>query len=396
MTKKANNMKQRNSAAALAAHLAYLQTHRRRVQTDTDATKPNGKASHLHIVVADRAQLPAVIPKIRLIPFEQITLDCTQEEWTVKGITPREGLGVMWGPSQTYKSFIELDQGLRIALGWKYRGRHVQQGPVVYCAFEGGKGVNKRVEAWRRRFLPTDYAEVVPFYLVPARLNMLKQAQELIDAIERQTDGNTPVKVTLDTLNRSMVGSESSDADMSGYLAAIDALREKFNCFVNVIHHPGWDTSRSRGHSSLPAGVDVELAATSADKLASEIEVKKMKDEETGLILASRLEKVHLGTDRDGDPITSLVVIPAEAQAVRTEARIQLTKNQQTVFAILLAAGQGGLDLAEWNNRAREADIGVKRKADLVDIRMALKGKRLIYEYNERWFISNPQTEEGE
>jgi hypothetical protein len=300
----------------------------------------------------------------------------------------------MWGPPQTYKSFIELDQDMHIALGRRYRDRRVQQGSVVYCAFEGGKGVGKRVEAWRRRFLPADYAEAVPFYLQPARLDMLKHAQELIDAIEQQTDGDIPVKISLDTLNRSMVGSESKDSDMSAYLAAADAIREAFKCFVNVIHHPGWDSSRLRGHSSLPAGVDVELAATSEEKLLSQIEVKKMKDEETGLILASRLEKVHLGFDADGDPITSLVVIPAEAQAAPKEGRIQLTKNQQTVFAILQTAGQGGLDLAEWNNRAREADIGVKRKADLVDIRIALKAKKLVYEYNERWFISKPQTKE--
>jgi hypothetical protein len=95
-----------------------------------------------------RAQLPAVI---RLIPFEQITLDCTQEEWTIKGVTPREGLGVMWGPTQTYKSFIELDQDMHIALGWKYRGGRVQQGPVIYCAFEGGRGVMTALPASRPR-----------------------------------------------------------------------------------------------------------------------------------------------------------------------------------------------------------------------------------------------------
>jgi RecA-family ATPase len=193
-----------------------------------------------------KASLPAIIPKIRLIPFEQITIDGAQEEWTIKEITPREGIGLMWGPSQTYKSFIELDQDMHIALGRRYRGRRVQQGSVVYCAFEGGRGVSKRVEAWRQRFLPSDYADPVPFYLQPMRLDMVKQAGELIDAIETQTDGDIPVKISLDTLNRSIVGSESKDSDMSAYLAASDKLREAFHCFVNIIHHPGWDSNHSR------------------------------------------------------------------------------------------------------------------------------------------------------
>src|SRR5690242_9419153 len=48
--------------------------------------------------------------------------------------------------------------------------------------------------------------------------------------------------------------------------AAADKLREQFNCFVNIVDHPGWDTTRLRGHSSLQAGVDVELEITSPNK----------------------------------------------------------------------------------------------------------------------------------
>src|SRR5262245_16374885 len=83
-------------------------------------------------------------PRIQLIPFEQIKYDEKRVQWSIKGITPREGIGVMWGASQSYKSFQELDQGMHIALGWPYRGRRVWQGPVVYCAFEGGTGFTKR------------------------------------------------------------------------------------------------------------------------------------------------------------------------------------------------------------------------------------------------------------
>ena len=44
-----------------------------------------------------------------------------------------------------------FDLSMHIALGRGYRGRHVQQGPVVYLALEGGRGFTHRVEAFRRR-----------------------------------------------------------------------------------------------------------------------------------------------------------------------------------------------------------------------------------------------------
>jgi hypothetical protein len=179
--------------------------------------------------------------------------------------------------------------------------------PVVYCAFEGGKGLGKRAEAWRRYHLQEDY-DHVPFYLRPLRMEPVKEVDELIGAIEEQLSDTPPVKIGLDTLNRSMTGSESKDADMGAYLAAADKLGERFSSFVNILHHPGCDASRVRGHTSLPFGVEVELAVSSPDKLLSTIKVKKMKDEEVGLTLHSKLEKVCIGEDEDGLPITSLVV----------------------------------------------------------------------------------------
>ena len=39
--------------------------------------------------------------------------------------------------------------------------------------------------------------------------------------------------IVLDTLNRSLGGSESDDRDMSAYVAAADVLRDKFKCAVS-------------------------------------------------------------------------------------------------------------------------------------------------------------------
>jgi hypothetical protein len=42
------------------------------------------------------------------------------------------------------------------------------------------------------------------------------------------------------------------------------------------------------------------------------MEIKKMKDEETGLILHSKLERITVGFDADGNPVMSLVAVEAQ------------------------------------------------------------------------------------
>ena len=186
--------------------------------------------------------------RFKLMPFNSISLT-TDRRYLVKGIIPYPGLTVIWGPPKSGKSFWTLDLAMHVALGREYRGKRVQQGPVVYCCFEGQSGVSARVEAFRQRFL-SEEVDNVPFYLQPAPMDLIKDHQELIAAIRDLEEA--PVAVVLDTLNRSLNGSENSDEDMGTYIKATDAIREAFNCSVLVVHHCGMNDSRPRGHTSLP------------------------------------------------------------------------------------------------------------------------------------------------
>ena len=77
----------------------------------------------------------------------------------------------------------------------------------------------------------------------------------------------------LDTLNRSLSGSEFSDADMAAYIRAADVVKDEFSSSVIIVHHSGHDTSRPRGHSSLTGAVDAQLAVKRhADKMTVEVE----------------------------------------------------------------------------------------------------------------------------
>ena len=242
----------------------------------------------------------------------------------VKGLIPRTGLTVIWGPPKSGKSFWTFDLAMHVALGWDYRGLRVQQGSVVYCAFEGQNGIKGRVEAFRLRHL-AEHAEGVPFYLQPGILDLVNDYRGLIAAISLALGDTKPAAVVLDTLNRSLRGSENSDEDMSAYIGAADAIREAFDCAVLIVHHCGVNDSRPRGHTSLTGAVDAQLAVKRDANGNIIVTVEWMKDGEgEGDTIASRLEVVEVGTDEDGEAITSCIVVPSEITATATTKPIRL------------------------------------------------------------------------
>jgi len=261
----------------------------------------------------------------------------------------------------------------------------VQQGSV-YCAFEGQSGLAARIEAFRQHHLTED-AEAVPFYAQTMTLDLVRQAGELIKAIK--AGSIIPAIVTLDTLNRSLHGSENSDEDMGNYIKAADAIREAFGCAVIIIHHCGVEGTRPRGHTSLTGAVDAQLACRRDRNNNVELKVEWMKDGDSeGQIVTSTLKSVEVGTDADGESITSCVILPAEGVA-QPECSAKLPKNRETLLGILKEGGAAGLATDEWMSKGKAEGIAVKRKADFFDARRALKDRKLVHTYGDRWYITH-------
>jgi hypothetical protein len=118
------------------------------------------------------------------------------------------------------------------------------------------------------------------------------------------------------------------------------------------------------------------------------VTIAKANDAPEGVLFSFKSENHSFGIDEDGDPITVNVVSSEAVDAIPASSKEpKLKPNQQTVFAILHGAGSAGLTLEDWNARAKDAGIGIKRKADLTDIRNALLSKRLVRSYGDRWHV---------
>jgi hypothetical protein len=229
-----------------------------------------------------------------------------------------------------------MDLGLHIALGWDYRGLRVIQGPVVYIALEGSGGYGARVEAFRREHNLSKETDP-DFYLLPTQLNLVDDRDELIDAIQSQLNGVRPTCIFIDTLNRSLAGSESNDQDMGAYIKATDAVIAAFSCAVVIVHHCGIDDRRPRGHTSLTGAADAQLAVKQ-EKISGTITVtlEWLKDGQEGKALTSRLKKIVLSHDDDGDAISSCVIEAIEGDAAERSAPTRKLNDRQKLAVVAL------------------------------------------------------------
>lgn len=269
-------------------------------------------------------------PRFELVPFKAVRLS-TSAVYLVKGLIPRAGLMVVWGPPKCGKSFWAFDLAMHVARGVPYRGRRVQQGAVVYLALEGGYGFRARIEAYRR----THDIKDAPFYLVTDRTSLVQDHAGLIADIKRQIVESVPALVVIDTLNRSLAGSESKDEDMAAYIRAADTIREAFDCAVMVVHHCGVDGTRPRGHTSLTGAADAQYAVMRKDGNIV-VTVEWMKDGQEGDRIISRLERVDLDTDADGEPINSCVIVPVDERYIERQTQERKVKGAKKVVLDLL------------------------------------------------------------
>lgn len=281
----------------------------------------------------DKGPAPGPVPeqKFRLVSFGQLRPG-NDPGYLVDELIPLRGIVLIWGKRKCLKSFWTYDLSFHVARYPEYRERSVLQGAVVYCAFEGAHGYKKRAEALRRHH-KVPATEEIPLYLVPGRANMIKEYPLLISAVREQLFGEVPRMIVLDTLNKSLVGSESKDVDMGAYIVAAEALRDAFDCVVVIIHHCGYDETHPRGHTSLTGAVDAEFEVVREGMLVT-VKNITMRDGSEGFEIRSQAEIVEVGEDIRGKTLTSLIITQTEAPATAGQKRGRGRKDVTTPIFI--------------------------------------------------------------
>lgn len=293
----------------------------------------------------DAAQVAELPP---LYNLEQLQEHAEAVSWVVKGAIPADSIGVLFGGSGTFKSFIALDLALHVAHGLRWLGRRTQEGPVLYIAAEGGAGLWRRIDAWHRaRRLRWQDA---PLYVIPVAVDLGTDALRVQDAAKAA--GVTPTLVVVDTLSQTFSGEENSANEVAAYLREIGLLlRAAWQCAVVVIHHSGhMATERPRGSSAIRSNVDWMLGVFRDEKeMLATVTGVKQKDGETLDDSTFSLTQHELGVDSDGDKVVSLVA-----------RHLSSAEEVEQAAAREVAAGRGGrnqLLLSLLHNGMREAEL---------------------------------------
>jgi len=245
-------------------------------------------------------------------------------QWIIKGFLPREGMGVVYGRPGCGKSLVVLDIALRIAAGMDWRGLKTKRYPVSYIASEGGGAFANRVVAWCAA-----YGVACPpgFRFSTVMLNLRSDETDAL-ALIQDVQAHQPGcgLVVIDTLSRNLAGgNENAAEDMGAFVNLCDRISNELGCLVLIVHHTGKDEARgARGHSLLLGAVSTEIEITRKDEPGS-IKVTKQRDGADGAEYGFVLKAATLGTDEDGDPVTSAVAIDADApkRKPRPQGRIQ-------------------------------------------------------------------------
>ena len=309
----------------------------------------------------------------------------------IKGLLLVNTLAVIYGEPGSGKTFMAMDMALAVAAGKPWRGHKTKKGLVIYVAGEGAASVRQRVAAYRKTHPDTDPG--IPFCIVPQAVDFLDT--ESVDRLIATIHGlesevrERAVLIIVDTLSRAMEGNENAPEVMGRAVNSAERIRAACDeATVTFVHHAGKDPSKgARGHTKLNAAIDTEIfvEGKSGVRVA---EVKKQRDLAVGDKFAFELRQVILGTDPDGDAITSCVVDDAATPMPPAITRIK-GANKATLFTALKEwhrahAGKdliSSIDLADvakaqklTGSRKREAVAGLEQDGVL---RPAVGGHRL-------------------
>lgn len=312
--------------------------------------------------------------------------------WILKGIIARNETSGWVAPPGAGKSALLTEIAIHCAARIDWRGHRAKEAVgVVVFALERGDLFKRRLDYYRQR----DGLHGLPIAVVDVVVDLLNPGcVETIVATVREAERNFGCgagMLMFDTYNKGIAaggGDEDKARDQNRAAANLRVVHARLENSVHIalVGHRGKDETRGARGSNAHVG-DVDVMTQISGEAVKTAAVVKGNDQAERTLATFKMEVVETGRDEDGDPVTTAIVSADQVDVGPVVKKEKLSANQKTMFAMLHTAGASGLMLEAWNEQAREAGIGVKRKADLNDIRAALLSKGLVREYSGRWTV---------
>lgn len=281
------------------------------------------------------------------------------------------GITMIYGESNTGKTFLAIELSMCLATGRKFLGRNVNKTAVLYVASESPAGVMMRVRAWKQ----ANQVDQADLFICPQQVNLYGSDYDKDIIIDTAKEINETYKVSIgliifDTLARVSSGANENSADMGLVMGRCDEIGMALATAVSVIHHAGKDSLKgARGWSGMRAHIDTEIEV-SQSSLGSVAEITKQREiEGKGDRIGFRLQPIIVGRNQWGNPRATCVVVPCDAPS-KTDG---LKPNEREVLEFMKETNLGV-------NRAEICEGIGKDQSNTNKVIKSLLGKGAVYE----------------
>jgi len=256
-----------------------------------------------------------MLDKLKVVFGDGLSTDYEAPNELVEDFMTIGGMAVLYGDSNSGKTFFALSLAAHIASGQEFFGRQIDPGLVVYLASEAPGSIRSRMQAIKKHF----GCSLENLAMVPVPLNFYANQGDANDVIElvktiEEIKGQ-PVRLIIgDTLARMSAGAnENSGEDMGPVMARFDAVATATGAAILIIHHNGKDQAKgARGWSGIRAHIDTEIEVMEKDGIRSATITKQRELPGKGQVIYFRLEVVEMGVTKFGKPATTCVAVPDE------------------------------------------------------------------------------------
>jgi phage/plasmid primase-like uncharacterized protein/KaiC/GvpD/RAD55 family RecA-like ATPase len=275
----------------------------------------------------------AVIDKLKVVFGDQLGSDYEAPDELVEGLMTIGSSVVVYGDSNSGKTFWALSVATAIATGTDCYGRQTDPGLVVYLASEAPASIRSRMQAIKKFY----GCNLENLAMVPVPMNFYNGDQDSQDVIElvraiEQIKGKRVRLIIGDTLARMSAGAnENSGEDMGPVMARFDQVATATGAALMIIHHNGKDAAKgARGWSGIRAHIDTEIEVTEKEGTRSVTVTKQRELPSKGDTIYFKLEVIEMGTSKFGNPATTCVAIPDD-EAIATNPHKKPTKHDETM-----------------------------------------------------------------
>jgi KaiC/GvpD/RAD55 family RecA-like ATPase len=307
----------------------------------------------------------AVIDKLKVVFGDQLGSDYEAPDELVEGLMTIGSSVVVYGDSNSGKTFWALSVATAIATGTDCYGRKTDPGLVVYLASEAPASIRSRMQAIKK-FHGCNLENLA---MVPVPMNFYSGDQDAHDVIElvravEQIKGR-PVRLIIgDTLARMSAGAnENSGEDMGPVMARFDQVATATGAALMIIHHNGKDAAKgARGWSGIRAHIDTEIEVTEKDGTRSVTVTKQRELPSKGDTIYFKLEIIEMGITKFGGAATTCVAIPDdESNATKPHKKpSKHDENNRTVERAWWSSGAEERNGLPYLSRSSLRDLLVK------------------------------------